>query len=339
MRMKQEGYEKPSARSGRLKRLLRHNGWTTLLALLVFGFALFLLFVLFEVRDHGNWSDGAYQAFRVFVFVLLAVSAVIAQAKVLSYLANYPRRGGGILLLLLGLGFAWTGIQDGGRGAGPVFLVIGLLVLCVSAGLLGSEIRGALRTRRLDRLGLRREARIVSVQADPVFVNGRQRFTLRCECEGESYTAQSYERLLGAEGAMVPLLLDPDKPGNYRLLLEQLLRPEEPLEAPPAGRDKTEKSLAKPAEKPKPKNKTGKKRKKEPVSPMFWILTSVSALIGWGLVGFSIYMFAESHGHAGNYVMSAMVLVSGLLFGLLGSVSIYRELRPEKPKKRRKKRS
>ncbi len=104
--------------------------------------------------------DGDYNLVARAVIVLLTITAIVVQIKVGSYISQYPKRGIGAVLLILGCGFVYAWIymltKSGGRigniAMSLIVLFAGLIFALIGFFYLRKEQRASARSRQKDDL-------------------------------------------------------------------------------------------------------------------------------------------------------------------------------------------
>ncbi len=104
-------------------------------------------------------------------------------------------------------------LQSNMRGGERIALAIAALIAVLGAVLVLAELFSVLSQLLLRRFGKRCEACVAQARADRLSMNGRRRFTLRCEGDGLVFRVKTFDiDYWTAIGARVPVLYWPALP-------------------------------------------------------------------------------------------------------------------------------
>ena len=318
---------------------------------ILFWLAMLFLFIYLSngvLPDLYRRDVLSYGAFRFLGFLclgLLVLSAVIGQWKVGRYIARRPKRAGAFAMIVVG-GFLFV-MECGAiiRHASPALALVGLCLLAGGFLLLFADLNASGKKKRLKQIGKRHEAKITMAKADSVFVNGRQRSTVFAQDGELEFHGTTFASMEGARGGTIPVLVNPENPGEYCMLFEEITFPEVPAPPSPAiSGENGEKPAAECSreiaeripeelEVPEPVNVPEQKQEREEPqhADMFLIVFSVLfALVGLPVLAFGVYALIASGGHGGNIFMGIMCLASGIICEAIGILSIRQQLRSVK---------
>lgn len=305
-----------------------------------------LIFLSFQVLPDLNYQDvlsyGAYRFLRLLCLGLLLICAMMGQWKIGRYIALHPKKAGAFALIAVG-GFLF--VMECGtivRHASPVLALVGLCLLGGGFLLLFADLNISRKEKRLKQIGQRHEAKITLAKADPVFVNGRQRCTVFAQDGELEFHGTTFASVEGARGGTIPVLVNPEDPGEYCMLFEEITFPEVPAPPPEAISGETGE---KPAAECGPENAASipeeievsepiivpeqKREQEEPqhADGIALLISGLFALIGLPVLAFGVYALIASGGRSGNIVMGIMCLVMGIICEAIGILSIRQQLR------------